>query len=149
MSLFEAPLIRPHRKPHHAGEIEPFPTGHLTYLAPKPLPTGALPMDYSHAVGVMNDRYLDFGIGKSDVFMWQMTLFVPFGMFLLCAIVFPLVGMAGGFHFGNGWPDAIDAFWGVLDISFWMGLWGGLASLLLFMVLRWQMYAKVERIGRA
>jgi hypothetical protein len=75
-----------------------------------------------------------------------MTLFVPFGMFLLAAVVWPLLGMAGGFHFGNGWSDAIDAFWGVFDISFWIGLWGGLAGLFIAMIPRWQMYAKVEKI---
>ena len=83
MSQFEASLTRPHRKQHHAGEIETFPTGRMTYLAPKPLPTGGLPVDYSHAVGVINDRYLDCGIGMSSAFMWQMTLGVPFGFFCL------------------------------------------------------------------
>lgn len=146
MSQFEAPPTRSHRRQHHAGEIEPFPTGHMTYLAPKPLPTGEMPVDYGHAVGVINDRYLDFGIGMSSAFVWQVTLGVPFFGFLLAAVMCPLVGIAGGLHFGNGWPDAIDAFWGILDISFWLGLWGGLAGLFIAMIPRWQMYAKVEKI---
>ncbi|HDZ39451.1 MAG TPA: hypothetical protein ENH62_14450 [Marinobacter sp.] len=146
MSQFEASLTRPHRKQHYAGDIEAFPTGHMTYLAPKPLPTGALPMDYSHAVGVMNDRYLDFGIGKSAVFMWQMTLFVPFGMFLLCALIFPTVVSLYGYGYGNGAEDANSFFWQAFDLGFRWGLGAGLVGLFLFMVLRWQMYAKVEKI---
>jgi hypothetical protein len=118
----------------------------MTYLAPKPLPTGGLPVDYSHAVGVMNDRYLDFGIGKSDVFMWQMTLFVPFGFFLLSALVFPMVISLFGYGYGNGAEDAVSFFWQAFDLGFRWGLGAGLAALFLFMVLRWQMYAKVEKI---
>jgi|SRR5690554_954538 len=118
MSQFEVSLMRPNPKQHHAGEIEPFPTGHMTYLAPKPLPTGALPMDYSHAVGVMNDRYLDFGIGKSSVFMWQMTLGVPFGFFLLCALIFPTVVSLYGYGYGRGAEAVASFFWQAFDLRF-------------------------------
>lgn len=146
MSQLEASLIRPNRKQYHAGEIEAFPTGRMTYLAPKPLPTGELPVDYGHTVGVINDRYLDFGIGRSSAFMWQMTLGVPFGLFLLTALIFPVVGYVGGYLIGNGAEDAARLSLGILQISFWMSPTAMLVVLFLVMIPRWRMYAKVERI---
>lgn len=137
---------RPSRKRHQAGEVESFPTGRLTYLAPKPLPTGALPVDYGRAVGTVTDHFLDFGVGNSFAFAWQMVLGGPFFGLLMGALVIPLLALWGGFHFGNGWSDAIWAFWDVMALSFWIGLGGGLFVLLLGLQTRWQMHSRVEKI---
>lgn len=138
--------LRPSRKRHQAGEIESFPTGRLTYLAPKPLPTGELPVDYGRAVGTVTDRYLDFGVGNSFAFAWQMVLGGPFGLFLLFAVIGPLLAFGGGFHFGNGWSDAVWAFGGAFNHGIWIGLGGGLFVLLLGLQTRWQMHSRVEKI---
>ncbi|EDM49608.1 hypothetical protein [Marinobacter algicola] len=138
--------LRPSPKPHQAGEVEAFPTGRLTYLAPKPLPTGALPVDYGRAVGTVTGHYLDFGVGNSFAFAWQMVLGGPFLGFLMGAVFIPLLAFWGGFHFGNGWSDATWAFWDVMSLSFWIGLGGGLFVLLLGLQTRWQMHGRVEKI---
>ena len=48
---------------HRAGRSDKFPSGTVTYLSPLPLPTGLPPTDHGHAVGEVNERYLDFGVG--------------------------------------------------------------------------------------
>lgn len=109
------------------GKVKPFPSGQLTFLAPLPLPTGLPPVGHGHAVGAVNDRYLDFGVGLPPVFGWQMTLGGPFGLFVLVAFIAPLIAMAGGYHFGTP-DDAMYMFWGVFNVGFPIGLaaWGGL-----------------------
>jgi len=138
--------LRPSRKRHQAGEVESFPTGRLTYLAPKPLPTGELPVDYGRAVGAVTAHYLDFGVGNSFAFAWQMVLGGPFGLFLLFAFVFPCISYMAGYHIGNGVEDASRLFWATIDLSFWLGLGGGLFVLLIGLQSRWQMHSRVEKI---
>ena len=138
--------LRPSRKRHQAGEVESFPTGRLIYLAPKPLPTGALPVDYGRVVGAVTDHYLDFGVGDSFAFAWQMVLGGPFGLFLLFALVFPCVSYMAGYHIGNGVQDASRLFLATIDLSFWLGLGGGLFVLSLGLQTRWQMHSRVEKI---
>lgn len=138
---------KPTDKRHHAGEVEPFPSGQITYLAPKPLPIGLPPVDRGHAVGTVTDHYLDFGVGNSFAFAWQMVLGGPFGLFLLCALIFPLVTFWGGYHFGNGWEDAAWGFKGMFNLSFWIGLGALLGGLFLAMLPRWQMYGRAEKIA--
>jgi len=138
--------LRPSRQRHQAGEIVSFRTGRLTYLAPKPLPTGALPVDYGRAVGAVTDHYLDFGVGSSFAFAWQMVLGIPFFGFLLVAVVCPLVAFWGGFHFGNGWTDATRAFWGMFNYVIWIGVGGGLFALLIGLQTRWKMYEDAEKV---
>ncbi|MEB0080355.1 hypothetical protein QN406_25345, partial [Pseudomonas sp. MH10out] len=48
--------------PKKAGDVEPFPSGRVTYLAPLPLPTQA--PTHCPYVGELNDVYLDFGLGS-------------------------------------------------------------------------------------
>ena len=139
-----APL-RPSRERHQAGEVELFPAGRLTYLAPKPLPTGELPVDYGRAIGSVTDHFLDFGTGNSFAFGWQMVLAGPLALFLFVAVVCPLVAFWGGFHFGNGWPDAVRAFWGMFHYVFWPSVGVYLFALFLAMRPRWQMYADAEK----
>jgi len=117
--------LRPSRKPHQAGEVESLPTGRLTYLAPKPLPTGALPVDFGRAVGFVTDHYLDFGVGNSFAFAWQMVLGGPFVLFLLGAVLVPLMVLLVGLHSDTIWADVVQFTWGVFNLSFWIGLGGG------------------------
>ncbi|WP_349972808.1 hypothetical protein [Pseudomonas caspiana] len=98
----QAPEAPPqiHHAPH-AGMIETFPTGQVVYLAPLPLPTDLPAQDYGHAVGDLNDTYLDFGVGLPAVFGWQMTLGGPFWAIwwfglLIPALIWLLTIMDGG-----------------------------------------------------
>ncbi len=55
------------QQPKKAGDIEPFPSGKITYLAPLPLPTPMPP--YGPHIGELNDVYMDFGLGSPQVFI--------------------------------------------------------------------------------
>ena len=139
--------LRPSRKPHQAGEVESLPTGRLTYLAPKPLPTGALPVDFGRAVGFVTDHYLDFGVGNSFAFAWQMVLGGPFVLFLLGAVLVPLMVLLVGLHSDTIWADVVQFTWGVFNLSFWIGLGGGGFGLFLAMRSRWKMYEDAEKVA--
>lgn len=117
-----------------AGKVESFPSGRLTFLAPLPLPTGLPPTDHGHAVGEVNDRYLNFGVGLPPVFGWQVTLGGPFGLFVMVAFVFPLIAYGLAFAHSGDSAQAVDAFWQIMDRSFWIGLWGGGGLLLWWLV---------------
>ena len=73
----------------HSGDVEYFPSGRLTYLAPLPLPTGAQP--YCPYISGYSDTYLDFRGGEPNVFSYQLILGVPFTSACIVAFVFPLV----------------------------------------------------------
>jgi hypothetical protein len=88
-TLDSHPNDPPVMKLHRAGDIEHFPSGYTTYLAPLPLPTEASP--YSPYVSDLNDTYLDFGGGKPQVFPWQMTLGGPFTTAVLMILGIPLI----------------------------------------------------------
>lgn len=133
-------------QPPRAGLSEPFPSGRLTFLAPRPLPTGVPPVDHGHAVGEVNDCYLDFGTGATSVFGWQMTLGGPFFCFLFTAFFVPLMAFLMFYWLGNGWPDGIHALQGVFDITFWLGFWGGLFGFFILSLPRWQAYAKLKNV---
>jgi hypothetical protein len=111
---------------HRAGDVEHFPSGYTTYLAPLPLPTEASP--YSPYVSDLNDTYLDFGGGKPQVFSWQMTLGIPFTGAALALLGGPFVGALFGASFGYGWADIWDAMQGIFLVAreptIWMYLYG-------------------------
>ena len=133
-------------QPPRAGRSEPFPSGRLTFLAPKPLPTGLPPVDHGHAVGEVNNSYLDFGAGATSVFGWQSTLGIPFFCFLLGAFFFPFVVFLGGFTFGNGWEDALWGWRVTFDFAFWIAVWGGIFGFFILSLPRWQAYAKLKNV---
>ncbi|WP_273204380.1 hypothetical protein [Marinobacter subterrani] len=133
-------------QPPRAGRSESFPSGRLTFLAPRPLPTGLPPVDHGHAVGEVNDGYLDFGAGTPPVFGWQMALGVPFFCFLLGAFFFPFVVFLGGFAFGNGWEDALWGWRVTFDYAFWIAVWGCSFFLLLGIGISYRDHLKLESI---
>ena len=109
---------------HRAGDIETFPSGHTTYLAPLPLPTEASP--HSPYVSDLNDTYLDFGGGMPQVFSWQVTLGGPFSCAFLSLVGFPIIGALMTASFGYGWDDMWDAMQGIFlagyELIIWMSL---------------------------
>jgi hypothetical protein len=107
-----------------AGDVEPFPSGYTTYLAPLPLPTEALP--YSPYVSDLNDTYLDFGGGMPQVFAWQMTLGGPFASATLVLFGGPIVIALIATTLGYGWNEIWDAMQGFFlagyELIIWMSL---------------------------
>ncbi|WP_323151667.1 hypothetical protein [Pseudomonas glycinae] len=110
----DQPLGTPQlEQPRKAGDIEPFSSGKITYLAPLPLPT---PMPaYGPHIGELNDVFMDFGLGSPQVFMWQMTLGGPFSVAFSAAFLFPLIGGFMFFLFGMGWDDVSHAIEGLFN----------------------------------
>lgn len=108
-------------RPPRVGGTETFPSGRLSFLSPKPLPTGLPAVDHAHAVGDVNTRYLDFGVGLPSAFGWQMVLGGPFGNFVLVAFVFPLIGMAFVFAHTGDASQSSQAYWELFDICIWLG----------------------------
>jgi hypothetical protein len=115
-----------------AGDVEPFPSGYTTYLAPLPLPTEASP--YSPYVSDLNDTYLDFGGGMPQVFSWQVTLGGPFTVATLLLFGAPITGALMAASMGDGWDDIWDVMQGIflaaLEPATWtylLGLGVGLA----------------------
>ncbi|MGY3171819.1 hypothetical protein ACVWYU_001193 [Pseudomonas sp. TE12234] len=93
-----------HQQPKKAGDIEPFPSGKMTYLAPLPLPTPFPP--YGPHIGELNDVYMDFGLGSPQVFSWQVILGGPLSIACSVAFLFPLLGGFLGLMFGDGWETS-------------------------------------------
>jgi len=109
------------------GDMEPFPSGRITYLAPLPLPT-SLPPHGPH-IGEMNDVFMDFGLGSPQVFMWQMTLGGPFSVASSIAFFIPLLIGFMFLLFGGGWNDISDAIQGVFREAHGLALQTGIAML--------------------
>ncbi|MDR9752757.1 hypothetical protein RG836_14980 [Pseudomonas sp. SZMC_28357] len=110
----DLPLPTPDlEQPRTAGDVEPFPSGKITYLAPLPLPT-PLPPHGPH-IGEMNDAFMDFGLGSPQVFMWQVTLGLPFNGAFFIAILIPLFVGFMFFIFGMDWTDIAHAISGVFQ----------------------------------
>jgi len=98
--------------PRKAGDVEPFPGGKVTYLAPLPLPAPIPP--YGPHIGELNDVHMDFGLGSPQVFMWQMTLGGPLSLSVLVIFLFPLITGLMGISFGYGqeaiWESMVGMF---------------------------------------
>ncbi|VVN44846.1 hypothetical protein PS662_05749 [Pseudomonas fluorescens] len=113
----------------NAGDIDPFPSGRITYLAPLPLPTTMPP--YGPHIGGLNDVYMDFGLGSPQVFMWQMTLGGPFSGTFMLAFLPPLLAGFLGVVFGYSWVEIRDSLLGVYEESYGYALVTGFSSLLI------------------
>lgn len=132
--------------PPRAGRSEPFPSGRLTFLAPRPLPTGLPPMDHGHAVGEVTEEFLDFGAGTPPVFGWQMTLGGPFFCFLFIAFGVPLILSGLAIAHGRELETAVDVFQDMFDYGFSIAVWGGLFGLFMLSLPRWQAYARLKDV---
>ncbi|MCP1476529.1 hypothetical protein ABIA54_004625 [Pseudomonas sp. EB276 TE3739] len=110
-----------------AGDVEPFPSGKITYLAPLPLPTQTPP--YGPHIGVLNSVYMDFGLGNPQVFMWQMTLGGPFSGTFMIAFLYPLVGGFIGLMFGDSWEFIKEIIEGVFLALYKLALLTGFMAL--------------------
>ncbi|VVO56699.1 hypothetical protein [Pseudomonas fluorescens] len=116
--------IRPLQQPRKAGDIEAFPSGKITYLAPLPLPT-SMPA-YGRHIGELNDVYMDFGLGTLEVFSWQVILGGPFSGTLMIAFLYPLMGGFIGLLLGDSWEfikEVIEGiFFAIYKLAFSTGL---------------------------
>jgi hypothetical protein len=134
---------------HHnptAGMVETFPTGQVVYLAPLPLPTDLPAQDYGHAVGEINNTYMDFGVGLPSVFAWQMGLGAPFwavwffGLFMP-GFVWLLTTFDGGrVSLANAYllqliPEGLE-----------IGSWGATAPLTIYLYITLSNLAKYKRV---
>nr|WP_315448193.1 hypothetical protein [uncultured Pseudomonas sp.] len=114
-------------QPRKAGDIEPFPSGKITYLAPLPLPTPLPP--YGPHIGELNNVYMDFGLGLPQVFSWQVILGGPLSGTFMTACLFPLIGGFMFFLFGMGWGDISHAIVGLFQEANGVSLIAGFLSL--------------------
>jgi hypothetical protein len=96
-----------------AGDIEPFPSGKIIYLAPLPLPTVQQP--FGPQIGELNHVFMEFGIGPPQVFMWQVTVGLPFSATFMITCLFPAIAGFMFFLAGSGWNDICGAIEGVFD----------------------------------
>jgi hypothetical protein len=114
-------------QPRKAGDIEPFSSGKITYLAPLPLPTQMPP--YGPHIGELNDGCMDFGLGSPQVFSWQVVLGGPLSGTFMAACLFPLIGGFIFFLFGMGWDDVSHAIVGLFHEAYGVSLMAGFLSL--------------------
>jgi hypothetical protein len=103
------------QQPKKAGDIEPFPSGKMTYLAPLPLPTPMPP--YGPHIGELNDVYMDFGLGSPQVFSWQVILGGTFSISFSIIFLFPLITGLLGIIFGY----EQEAIWDSMVVMFEVG----------------------------
>ncbi|WP_231669753.1 hypothetical protein [Pseudomonas lini] len=126
----DMPLPSPHlEQSRKAGDVEPFPSGRITYLAPLPLPTPLPPL--GPHIGELNEVYMDFGVGSPQVFMWQVTLGGPFSGTLMLAFLPPMLAAFLGVVFGYSQVEIWDSVLGVFDESYGYALVSGFCSLLI------------------
>ncbi len=125
-STLPGPHLEQSRK---AGDVEPFPSGRITYLAPLPLPT-PLPPHGPH-IGELNNVYMDFGLGSPQIFSWQVILGGPFtGAFMIAFIFPPMIGCLGlmfGYDLAYTWEFVVDFFFAISEYA----ILGGVSSLLI------------------
>jgi hypothetical protein len=126
----DIPLPPPHlEQSRKAGDVEPFPGGRITYLAPLPLPT-PLPPHGPH-IGELNEVCMDFGLGSPQIFSWQVILGGPFTGAVMIAFLFPLIGGFLGLVLGYGWDDISDSIHGIFHASHPLALQTGFWTLLI------------------
>jgi len=130
----------------YAGMLESFPTGLITYLAPLPLPTNLPAQDYGHAVGDVNDIYMDFGIGLPAVFGWQMTLGGPLNFFFMCSLIFPVVMLLMSLLLADSWERIISIQQAMFVPLIHTGLGGGAASLTIFLTITFDQLLKYKEV---
>ncbi len=128
-----SPSVPPLNNAPYAGQVETFLGGQVTYLAPLPLPTELPPQDYGHAVGEVNDTYLDFGVGLPGVFGWQAGIGGPFSFLCMYAILFPVISGVLGLMFGGTAQEAMSFTIRVFPSLFEVGAWAAAFALVVFL----------------
>ena len=134
---------------HHApyaGMVERFPTGQVVYLAPLPLPTDLPAQDYGHAVGEVNETYLDFGVGLPAVFTWQMGLGAPFNFFCMCSFIFPGVILLLGLLLNDSLERIIQVQQAMFFPLVNTGLGGAAFALFIYLVITFNHLDKYSEI---
>jgi len=120
--------------PKKAGDVEPFPSGRVTYLAPLPLPTQS--PTHCPYVGELNDVYLDFGLGSPKVFSWQYTFGIPFNAFILFTIFIPLgcglIGLMVGYSAHQAWTFILGIRNGFFGLATGVSLFALAVNLLIW-----------------
>lgn len=116
----DLPMATSHREQsRNAGDVEPFPSGRVTYLAPFPLPTSMPP--YGPHIGELNDVYMDFGLGSPEAFSWQVILGGPFSFLFMVLVLFPFLcfffGLVLGYEWLYSWEFAIDFFYAATELG--------------------------------
>ncbi len=130
-----SPSVPPLNNAPHAGQVETFFSGQVTYLAPLPLPTDLPPQDYGHAVGEVNDTYLDFGVGLPAVFGWQAGLGLPFSFFCMSITLLPMMSALAAGWAGRGLDDMLLFLTGPFPLFFQSGIWGAALALVIFLLI--------------
>ncbi|WP_213938197.1 SoxR reducing system RseC family protein [Pseudomonas sp. dw_612] len=125
-SLLPPPHLKQSRK---AGDVEPFPGGRITYLAPLPLPTPMPP--HGPHIGELNDVFMEFGLGWPQIFSWQVILGGAFSVAFSVAFLFPLIGGFLGLVLAYSWEDTWDSIEGIFHESYGLALQTGFLMLLI------------------
>ena len=116
-----------------AGDVEYFPSGRQSYLAPLPLPTSEHP--FCPCISSYNDTFMDFGGGEPKVFTYQFNLGVPFAMSCFVGFGGPFVGGLIGFlldlNLKRSWAFAEGIFLASWETA--LGIWI-LVSILFFFI---------------
>lgn len=89
-----------------AGDRKKIHGGHIVFVSPKPLPTGAVRYYYGDNVSFVNNCFLEFGGINSSEFAWQAMLALPVWFVVFLSVVLPalvsgLASIIGGFEFGH------------------------------------------------
>ena len=98
-----------------AGDIEPFPSGKITYLSPLPLPAPIPP--YGPHIGELNQGYMDFGLGLPEAFTWQLILGGTTAGTLMVLVLFPLFTGLLGILFGYGNEAIWESMVGIFEVG--------------------------------
>lgn len=128
-------------QPHHAGDTESKAGSRVTYLAPRPLPTGYARGDYLKGIGELNDTWLDYGVGWPKVFGWQLMLGGVTGICLIMGVLFPLVSAALFYSEASPFLVELAAFAQITTPATLFG-GGGLALIATFVVIHTHQEAK-------
>ncbi|KFE57269.1 hypothetical protein [Pseudomonas syringae] len=130
----------------HAGMQETFPTGQVTYLAPVPLPTGLPAQDYGHAVGELNETYMDFGVGMPAVFGWQMTLGGPFWAIWFFGFFAPALMWFLAMTFGSTIGEAVEFALQLMPYTLEMGAWAAAVTLTMYLGITFHHLLKYKEV---
>lgn len=103
-----------------AGQVRHSLGGKTTFIAPLPLPTGCMAIDWAGTIHEVNDTYMDIGVsGKNKVFQVQVITFSLLFFYLLMLVVMPALAVYGALN-GRYPHTAYSEFLGMLEASMWV-----------------------------